>query len=86
MAKNNNIKTLKWPSQSPEFNIIENLWVYMQDELWKINDKLKNRDDIWRETQKIWYTKVDNLLPKLYKSFPKRLPEVLITNGKRINQ
>ena len=40
----------------------------------------KNRDDVWKETLKIWYTKVDNLLPKLYKSFPKRVSEVLINN------
>ena len=38
------IKILKWLSQSPDLNIIENFWAYIQDELWKINDKLKNRD------------------------------------------
>ena len=57
----------------------------MQEKLWKINDKLKIEMMCGEKLKKIWFTKIDNLLPKLYKSFPKRLPEVLIKNSKRIN-
>ena len=72
MAKT--ITLMKWLSQKP---------AYIQDELWKVIINSKNRDDVWRKTQKVWCIKVDNLLQKSYKSFPKRLPEVLIKYRKK---
>ena len=51
----NGIKSLKWPSKSPDINIIENVWAYLQDKLYEISDKLRSPDDTWREAKKIWY-------------------------------
>ena len=64
-------------SESPDLNIIENLWAYIQDELWKIYDKLKI-EMIWGEKLKKFG--IDNLL-----QIPKTPPKVLIKKGKRIN-
>jgi len=83
--KENGIEMLDWPAQSPDLNIIENVWAFIQEELWKINYKLENKDDVWRETKKIWYEKVGKIIPKLYTSFPKRLQKVIDNQGKRID-
>jgi len=83
--KNKCIEKLDWPAQSPDLNIIENIWAVIQEELWKINDSLENKEDVWEATKKIWFGQVNKLIPKLYNSIPKRLKKVIDNKGKRID-
>lgn len=81
----NRISTLKWPSNSPDLSIIENVWSFVKEELFKKNDSLETADDTWEEIQKIWHGQVNLLLPKLYSSLPNRMKTVIELEGKRIN-
>lgn len=62
----NNIRTLLWPPNSPDLSIIENVWGYIKEELFKKNDELKTADQTWDEIKKIWYHKVKYILKNLY--------------------
>jgi len=83
LLKKYHILKLNWPSQSPDLNIIENVWAFLKDELYEINGKLDTADDVWSEAKKIWYEKVNFLIPNLYRSWPKRLKECIELQGRR---
>jgi len=48
------------------------------------NDQLKDANHVWLESKKISYEKVNKLIPKLYRSWPKKLQECIKEQGKRI--
>jgi len=41
-----------WPSQSPDLNIIENMWSVLKSNLWKYNTK--NINELWSLYQEEW--------------------------------
>ena len=69
---NNNVQVLEdWPSNSPDLNLVENLWGYMEH-------KLKNRvcttnDDLWHQIQSVWENIPMSLIKTLYDSMSKSL-------------
>jgi len=77
------VKVLDWPSSSPGLNPIENLWGILQDLLYEKSPILKTSEDVWQESKKIWYNQLNEYIPKLYKSMPFRVEEVLVRKGKR---
>jgi len=77
------IISLFWPSRSPDLNIIENVWAFLQDELYNISEELHSPDDAWREAKRIWYDIPTTFIEKLYQSLPKRVEE-LQKNGRGI--
>lgn len=82
----NNVKKLDWPAMSPDLNIIENIWAYIKEELWKVKSTLKTKEDVWEKVQKILYEEINSMLPRLYLSFPRRLREVIEIDGKRVGK
>ena len=81
----NRISVLVWPSYSPDISIIENVWGFIKEELFKKNNQLETADDTWREIEKIWYTKVNYIVQNLYSSLPNRVQTILELGGLRIN-
>jgi hypothetical protein len=79
------IRTIVWPSQSPDLNVMENLWSYVQDQLYKIRGTLRNADDVWRAAQRIWYAIPLGMVKNLYRSLPRRMISVIRRRGERIN-
>ena len=73
--KSNKIKLFEWPPQSPDWNPIENLYVYLDENVNKTN--VTDKISYYTALQKAW-NKVDpEYLKKLIESVPRRLKAIL---------
>ena len=69
-----------WPPNSPDLNIIENVWSIMDTELSK--KKITSHDQLKRAIKRIWTQKVTlEYIRSLYDSIPRRLQAVLDAGG-----
>ena len=50
----NEVTSMEWPAQSPDLNIIENIWLYMKRELQKSAVDIATKNDLLREIQSVW--------------------------------
>ena len=50
----NEVTSMEWPAQSPDLNIIENIWLYMRRELQKSAVDIAIKNDLLREIQSVW--------------------------------
>lgn len=80
---NINLKLIKLPPYSPEFNLIENVWGYCKYDFLYSNCIPNDRDEMKRLILDIWDNrKLENeLCPKLYESWEKRCDDVIRNNG-----
>lgn len=44
---------MEWPAQSPDLNIIENIWLYIKRELQKSTENIATKNDLLRETESV---------------------------------
>ena len=70
---------MDWPSQSPDLNIIEEVWNF-------IKHKLKGRtfddeDQLWEEVKYYWENFEHERLKKLYESLPRRIEALRQAKG-----
>lgn len=74
-----NIAVLEWPPQSPDFNIIENIWGQMKAALASKPLHGMSRDSLWRAVHAEWKRlKLDaTLVDSLYSSLPRRMPAAI---------
>ena len=83
---NHDITSIKWSAQSPDLNPIENIWQQLKLTLEKRIIQPKNKKELLEALQEEWeILKSKNCLDKLVKSMPKRIREVIKTNGMPIN-
>lgn len=77
----NSIKTTTWPAQSPDMNIIENIWLIIKRELETVSHLITTRDQLFSEIRRIWEEISVCLIHDLYDTIPSRLKEVLRMKG-----
>lgn len=82
--RNEGIRVLEWPSQSPDLNPIENLWGIVKRELSKM-PKATNKMDLWRKVLQIWQTIPKEQCERLVDSMPRRCAAVVQNRGSTIN-
>ena len=65
--------------QSPDLNIIENVWLYMKNAMNR--DPPKTKDELMQKNLEIWSHIPRDFISKLYVSIPRRLMAVLQSRG-----
>ena len=72
---------MEWPTQSPDLNIIENIWLYMKRELQKSAVDIATKNDLLREIQSVWRNIELDYIRNLYQSIPDLLDNVIKIRG-----
>ena len=78
---NNHLPTMMWPAQSPDINVIENVWRNIKIILQRRVREIQNRNDLTDVVQDIWSSMNPAYIRSLYLSLPLRIRQVLRTNG-----
>ena len=77
----NEVTSMEWPAQSPDLNIIENIWLYMKRELQKSVVNIgAAKNDLLREIESVWRNIELNHI-RNYQSIPDRLDNVVKMKG-----
>jgi hypothetical protein len=77
----NEIKTMEWSAQSPDLNIIKNVWLKLKIELQKISETVDSRDQLYNKIFQIWTNISVDYIRNLYSSIPKRIRKVPTARG-----
>ena len=75
------IRVSQWPPQSPDMNIIENLWRLMKIELGKVTDTINSRQDLIHALLQICREIPDEKYFSLYQSLPARMRAAVKSKG-----
>lgn len=68
-----------WPSQSPDLNLIENLWHQLKA---KVRErKPKDIDELWQVAQQEWNAISSDMIMSLFASMPRRVKAILACKG-----
>ena len=69
-----------WPPQSPDLNIIENLWAQLKR---KVSERFpRNSSELWNFAKEEWYNIHNDAIYKLFDSIPRRLKAVIKNHGR----
>ena len=74
----NGIPKFNWPAQSPDLNIIENIWRCIKIKLSREIDTIENRSDLVNAVTRIWNGLSQTYIRSLYASIPARIRQVMI--------
>ena len=77
----NDIKCMTWPSQSPDLNIIKNVWRTIKIHLQSQITDVKNKTQLVAKMKEIWISLPRHYIRSLYASIPKRLCQVIRSKG-----
>ena len=76
-----NTIVLPWPSSSPDMNIIEYVWNYLDTQLRKCQRQPGNKEELWEALLDEWKKVPLEFIYKLYISMPRRVASLLTSNG-----
>jgi transposase len=79
--KNQKVRTLEWPPQSPDLNSLENLWAIVKRRLYSDHHMFRCRNDLIEEVARVWHSIPVSICEHLVTGVPNHLMEVLKTYG-----
>jgi len=79
--KNNNMKLLEWPSQSPYLYPIQHLWQIMKTKLNKYDTTPSSIEQLWQRVQEVWDELDQSTCQSLVASMPSRIAAVMKAKG-----
>lgn len=77
--QNKNINNLDWPSQSPDLNPIENLWIFLEKQVTDRNPT--DEDGLFKILRVGWKNLKPDFLMNLVESMPRRCQAVIDNDG-----
>ncbi|KAG8715763.1 hypothetical protein FRC09_016335 [Ceratobasidium sp. 395] len=77
----NSIDVLPWPASSPDLNIIEHVWDYLDQKVRAQPQLPRNHEDLWRILQEEWHCIPHTYISDLYVSIPAQIQAVLAAKG-----
>jgi hypothetical protein len=77
----NKINKLDWPANSPNMNIIEHAWDYLDRRVHSQSPLPKNLGELWDALVEEWGTIEEEYITKLYESMPRRVQALLEAKG-----
>lgn len=80
--KSSNIDVLIWPPQSPDLNLIENVWGNLKNEIYGEVTKFHTEEELWNLAQKHFFSeKMLKIIQNCYASIKARIQKVIDSNG-----
>lgn len=77
----NQLKSMNWPAQSPDLDIIENCRWRLKRELQKRSANISNVHELQHAIRDIWTNIPTGYIQNLYKSIPRRILRVMRNKG-----
>lgn len=79
--KTNGVKLLDWPAYSPDMNIIEHVWSYLEKRVRHHKPLPTNSNQLWEALRSEWYAIPVGYIRKLYDSMPSRVTALRRAHG-----
>ena len=76
------VESLDWPAQSPDLNIIENLWSTLQKRI--AGRKIGSQEELWEAIQEEWEAIPREDIIKLFQGMKRRINAVIRSRGHSI--
>ncbi|QRW16629.1 Transposable element Tcb2 transposase [Rhizoctonia solani] len=78
---NKSLSTFPWPSNSPDMNIIEHVWDYLDRQVHLRSPPPQNTKELYTMLKEEWNCIPMDFINQLYDSMPRRLDELIVAKG-----
>jgi hypothetical protein len=72
---------MTWPAQSPDVNIIENVWLRIKRSLQNATGNINTPQELFTAIHDIWMNFTVDYIQNLYTSIPRRILAVIRSKG-----
>jgi len=79
--KRKKLDVLDWPASSPDMNIIEHVWEYLDRRVRTRSPLPRNQNDMWTALQEEWAQIEMEYIEKLFQSMPERVATLVKAKG-----